>query len=138
MFGLTSTTSCGLRDEDEASDDEDEIEFRTDSDEYYTHWSREFFSEFKSADRVIADDVLFHASVTNYQPQVRAYLSVSTDTLMSINPLMPMDILIVKNVSLICRQNVIIAPTTAVHTTTTTHPRIRRRVCHPFESGWTA
>ena len=72
MFGLTSTTPIPRADEEDEFNDEDEIEFRTDSDEYYTHWSREFFSEFKSVDRVLADDVLFHASVTNYQPQVLA------------------------------------------------------------------
>ena len=69
MFGLTS--NCGVHDDVDFSDEDgDEIEFRTDCDEYYSNWSREFFSEFKAVDRVIADDVLFHASVTNYQPQV--------------------------------------------------------------------
>ena len=60
---------------EEESPDDNQLVFLSHHEDYYTHWAEEFFNDFRSADRVVIDDVLFHASVTNNYAKVSPTLS---------------------------------------------------------------
>ena len=64
---------------EEESPDDNQLVFLSHHEDYYTHWAEEFFNDFRSADRVVIDDVLFHASVTNNYAKVSPTLTTSND-----------------------------------------------------------
>ena len=68
---------------EEESPDDNQLVFLSHHEDYYTHWAEEFFNDFRSADRLVIDEVLFHASVTNNYAKVSPTFSYTTNDWLS-------------------------------------------------------